>query len=88
MQPYLYIGQFIEEFAPLGCGFCFILIRPVGRAGEEFNPPPLSKLIPVVHQIEAKQRQYPEVCFSTSFHVVMDREIVIGGINLTGCKVS
>ncbi|HID63956.1 MAG TPA: radical SAM protein [Anaerolineae bacterium] len=81
-----YIERFIDEFAPLGCGFCFILIRPVGRAGEKFDPPPLRELIPVVRQIEAKQHRYPEAYFSTSFHVVMDREIVIGGINLTGCN--
>ena len=81
-----HVEQFIDEFASLGCGFCFILTRPVGRAGERFHPPPLSEMIPVVQMIENKQRTYTDVYFSTSFHVVMDRELTIGNINLTGCN--
>ncbi len=81
-----HIERFIDEFASLGCGFCFILTRPVGRAGEGFRPPPLSEMIPVVQMIEDKQGAYATVYFSTSFHVVMDRELTIGGINLTGCN--
>jgi MoaA/NifB/PqqE/SkfB family radical SAM enzyme len=81
-----HIEQFIDEFACLGCGFCFILTRPVGRAGEEFRPPLLSDMIPVVQMIEVKQRAYATVYFSTSFHVVMDRELTIGSVNLTGCN--
>jgi radical SAM protein with 4Fe4S-binding SPASM domain len=80
------IEMFIDEFAPLGCGFCFILARPVGRGGAGFNPPPLSEMIPVVEMIKRKQQEYPEVYFSTSFHVVMEKELTIGGINLTGCN--
>lgn len=81
-----HVERFIDEFASLGCGFCFILTRPVGRAGEEFSPPLLSELIPVVQMIEDKQRTYTDTYFSTSFHVVMDRELTIGSINLTGCN--
>jgi radical SAM protein with 4Fe4S-binding SPASM domain len=36
--------------------------------------------------IEVKQRAYATVYFSTSFHVVMDRELTIGSVNLTGCN--
>jgi MoaA/NifB/PqqE/SkfB family radical SAM enzyme len=81
-----HVERFIDEFASLGCGFCFILTRPVGRAGEGFCPPPLSEMIPVVQMIEDKQRAYTNLYFSTSFHVVMDRELTIGGIDLTGCN--
>lgn len=81
-----HVERFIDKFASLGCGFCFILTRPVGRAGEGFHPPPLCEMIPVVQMIEDKQRVYKNVYFSTSFHVVMDRELTIGGIHLTGCN--
>jgi MoaA/NifB/PqqE/SkfB family radical SAM enzyme len=81
-----HVERFIDKFASLGCGFCFILTRPVGRAGEGFCSPALSEMIPVVQMIEEKQRVYKNVYFSTSFHVVMDRELTIGGINLTGCN--
>jgi MoaA/NifB/PqqE/SkfB family radical SAM enzyme len=81
-----HVERFIDEFAPLGCGFCFILARPVGRGGAKFNPPSLSEMIPVIKIIESKQQEYPDVYFSTSFHVVMEKELTIGGINLTGCN--
>jgi radical SAM protein with 4Fe4S-binding SPASM domain len=81
-----HVEPFIDEFAPLGCGFCFILTRPVGRAGTQFRPPPLSKLIPVVQTIEDRRRAHPELYFSTSFHVVMERELTLGGVHLTGCN--
>lgn len=81
-----HIEQFIDTFAPLGCGFCFILVRPVGRAGEGFHPPSLSEMIPTVKVIESKQRAYANAYFSTSFHVVVDRELTVGGIPLTGCN--
>jgi radical SAM protein with 4Fe4S-binding SPASM domain len=81
-----HIEQFIDMFAPLGCGFCFILVRPVGRAGEGFHPPPLSEMIAIVKMIENKQRAYANAYFSTSFHVVMDRELTVDGISLTGCN--
>lgn len=81
-----HIEEFIDGFAPLGCGFCFILTRPVGRAGQGFSPPPLADMIPVVQMIEDKQQTYTGSYFSTSFQVVMDRELTIGGINLTGCN--
>jgi radical SAM protein with 4Fe4S-binding SPASM domain len=81
-----HIEQFIDTFAPLGCGFCFILVRPVGRAGEGFHPPPLSEMIPIVKMIEDKQRAYTNAYFSTSFHVVMDSELTVGGMPLTGCN--
>jgi len=80
------IEGFIDEFAPLGCGFCFILLRPTGRAVEKFDPPPLSEIIPVIRIIEEKKQKYAGVYFSTSFHVVMERELTISGINLTGCN--
>jgi radical SAM protein with 4Fe4S-binding SPASM domain len=81
-----HVERFIDEFASLGCGFCFVLARPVGRAEEGFCPPPLSEMIPVVEMIEDKQQAYTDVYFSTSFHVVMDKELTIGSINLTGCN--
>jgi MoaA/NifB/PqqE/SkfB family radical SAM enzyme len=80
------IEPFVDRFAPLGCGFCFILVRPVGRAQDNFNPPPLEDLIAAVESIENKRKAYPGVYFSTSFHVVMERELVIGGVELTGCN--
>jgi radical SAM protein with 4Fe4S-binding SPASM domain len=81
-----YIGGFIDRFAPMGCGFCFILVRPVGRADHGFNPPPLKELVAAVTTFESKRKAYPGIYFSTSFHVVMERELVVGGINLTGCN--
>jgi MoaA/NifB/PqqE/SkfB family radical SAM enzyme len=81
-----YLESFIDEFAPLGCGFCFILTRPTGRAVSAFNPPPLDDLIAAVSRIEARRLDYPDVYVSTSFAVVMDHEVSIGGINLTGCN--
>ncbi|MBU4260607.1 MAG: radical SAM protein [Proteobacteria bacterium] len=80
------IEKFINQFAPMGCGFCFILVRPVGRAYNEFNPPSLKDLIDAVATIETKRKVYPDSYISTSFHVVMERELIVGGINLTGCN--
>ena len=82
----IHIERFIDEFAPLGCGFSFILIRPVGRAKDEFNPPPLSDMIPVIQMIESKRQEYRDSYSSTSFQIVLDRELTIGRINLTGCN--
>ena len=81
-----HLGPFIDRFAPIGCGFCFILIRPVGRAEEGVQPPALDDLIAAVDLIERKRQCYPEIYVSTSFHVVMEKELVLGGINLTGCN--
>jgi len=81
-----HVGAFIDQFAPLGCGFCFILLRPTGRAAAQFAPPALSDLMRCVAVIEAKRSVYPDCYFSTSFHVLMEDELVIGGINLTGCN--
>lgn len=81
-----HVESFIDEFAPLGCDFCFILLRPVGRASTKFSPPSISKLMRCVDVINAKRETYPNNYFSTSFHVVMEKELVVGGINLTGCN--
>ena len=80
------IGVFVDKFAPLGCGFCFILLRPVGRAGVCFTTPPLQELIQAVDVINKKRIEYPQSYFSTSFHVIMEEELIIDGINLTGCN--
>ncbi|MEJ2405623.1 MAG: radical SAM protein [Candidatus Thiodiazotropha sp.] len=80
------LSEFIDYFAALGCGFCFILERPVGRAGYQFNPPPLSDLIVAARLVEAKRLQWPEIYFNTSFHVVMDHDLILDGIDLTGCN--
>lgn len=81
-----HIESFIDEFAPIGCGFCFILNRPVGRAAGEFKAPPLADLMSSAESIASKARMYPDCYFSTSFHVIMPQELVIEGINLTGCN--
>lgn len=81
-----YIEEFIDRFAPAGCGFCFILKRPVGRARADQDYPKYEDLIPVVEMINQKQQDYPNSYFSTSFHVVMKRDQTIGNINLTGCN--
>ncbi len=80
------LGQFIDQFALLGCAFTFILLRPVGRALNCFQPPALKDLIAAVQIIEERRKSWPGLYFSTSFHVVMEKEQVIGGINLTGCN--
>jgi radical SAM protein with 4Fe4S-binding SPASM domain len=81
-----HLDRFVDEFAPLGCGFCFILMRPVGRAEEEFQPAPLSDLLDSVRSLRTKRAEYPGTYFSTSFDVVMDRELSVAGIDLTGCN--
>lgn len=81
-----YIEPFIDQFAPIGCGFCFILTRPVGRAGGKLDSPSIEEFMICVQKIEKKRKAYPDIYFSTSFHVVMERELIIGVINLTGCN--
>lgn len=80
------LERFIDEFAAVGCGFCFILTRPVGRAQETMDCADLDDLIAAKDLIDAKRREYPGTYISTSFDVVMDRPLEIGGINLTGCN--
>ncbi|MCP4695275.1 MAG: radical SAM protein [Gammaproteobacteria bacterium] len=81
-----HIENFVERFARIGCGFCFILVRPAGRAGAKFSPPPLKELLAAVEKIENLRNAYPHSYFSTSFHVVMERELTVGAVNLTGCN--
>jgi len=81
-----HIGEFIDEFAQYGCDFCFILLRPVGRASHDFDPPIIEELMTAITLIEEKQRQYPDTYISTSFHVVMEKELIVQGINMTGCN--
>jgi MoaA/NifB/PqqE/SkfB family radical SAM enzyme len=81
-----HVGNLIDRFAPYGCGFTFILLRPVGRATGSFQPPALADLMAAVEVIEERRKLWPDVYFSTSFHVVMEQEQIIGGINLTGCN--
>jgi MoaA/NifB/PqqE/SkfB family radical SAM enzyme len=81
-----HLAAFVDAFAPIGCGFCFILTRPVGRAAATFQPPPLDDLLAAVQVIKNRQAAYPHCYFSTSFDVVMDHELEVGGINLTGCN--
>jgi radical SAM protein with 4Fe4S-binding SPASM domain len=80
------IDGFMDEFATIGCGFCFILTRPVGRARDTNDFANLDDLIEANRRIDAKRLEYPEIYISTSFHVVMDREFRIGDIELTGCN--
>lgn len=80
------IARFIDRMAAIGCGFCFILERPVGRAGADFAPPPLDDLIGAARLIESKRCVWPGVYFNTSFHVVMEQDLILGGIDLTGCN--
>ena len=81
-----HIERFINEFAPAGLGFCFILSRPAGRGQQGFSPPSLSEMIPVMDMLEQKRKEFPQTYFNTSFHVIMERELTIGGVNLTGCN--
>lgn len=81
-----HLGEFVDEFATAGCGFCFLLLRPVGRAGEHYVTPPLDELLRAYDLITAKRAEYPHCYFSTSFDVVMEQALVMGGIDLTGCN--
>lgn len=81
-----HIEKFIDEFAPAGLGFCFILSRPSGRGQQGFSPPAISEMIPVMNMLEQKRKEFHQTYFNTSFHVVMERELTIGGVNLTGCN--
>lgn len=81
-----HIEGFIDEFASMGLGFSFILSRPSGRGQQNFAPPALSKMIPVMDMLKQKRKMYPQTYFHTSFDVVMEDLLVIGGVNLTGCN--
>lgn len=81
-----YIEDFMAQFAPIGCGFCFIVLRPTGRAQENFNPPDLETIGRTLALIKQKEIEYPNNYVSTSFHVVMKNKVEIAGIDLTGCN--
>jgi radical SAM protein with 4Fe4S-binding SPASM domain len=80
------LEEFIDTFAPMGCGFCFIVPRPSGRASIENMVPTLDEFMVTDDLIARKQQEYPSNYFSTSFAVVMKERLNISGIELTGCN--
>lgn len=79
------VSEFIDYFTDLGVDFTFIIERPTGRL-TNFNPTSLEDLYKAVNIIDLKQKQYPHLNFSTSFHVVQKVDKRIGDISLTGCN--
>ena len=89
LTPYTipHIEKFIDNFAPMGCDFSFMLPRPSGRAINNGKIMPSIKLFSEINQlIVNKSKQYSKNNFFSSFVCVMEQELTIGSVELTGCS--